>query len=682
MVGVALAFSAGAALHTGGLAWTATLLLLLILLRPRLPFHRPARGWMAVVLVGLAGALHGMGAGDSPPPVRRPVASSTVGVAAPGGDSASAGATAPLRERLRGAALARIRAAYPTEAPMVEALILAERSGLDPAVREAFTRTGAAHLLAISGFHVGVLAGWVLLLLRGVRLSRGRAALVAAGVVWGYVALLGFPTSAVRAGLLLSGAALGRLRGRPVHPLGAWGLALLVVTAADPAVLTRPGAQLSFAGALGLILWVEPWGGAVQRWLRRRVGAQGRTAALLGGVGEAVAASAAAQVATLPMAVWHFQRVAVLALPATLLATPLVSLALPGAFLGLVVHGLGLPGAGLLTGGVEALLWGTRVLLQGMGGWDPGWFLGRGSVGVATAAGVGAWLLSRGGAPRPVRVAWGVVAVAGALLAAPWAEAAARPRVVEIRALDVGQGDAIAVGTPRGRWILVDTGAGSGERLARSLVASGIRRLELLVLTHPDLDHMGAAADLLRHLPVAAVADGGSLRGTEAYQGLVEAAREEGTGWVVLQAGDAWRMDGVALEVLHPSPEWPGREPNDRSVVLALRYGDFDALLTGDIGVEVEDALLPRLAPVELLKVAHHGSRTSSGAPFLKAVRPGLSLISVGRWNRFGHPHPEVVARLEGTGSEVLRTDRHGEVTIRGREDGSWTVETARPGGD
>jgi competence protein ComEC len=564
---------------------------------------------------------------------------------------------------------------------MVEALILAERRGLDREVRNAFIRTGAAHLLAISGFHVGVLAGWIILLLRMVGLTRGRAALGAALVVWSYIALLGFPTSAVRAGLLLSGAAAGRIRGRPVHPLGAWGLALLVVAFFDPALVTRPGAQLSFAGALGLILWAEPWTRGLQRvlggdHLRDRPGRT--TSAVL----SALAASAAAQVATLPMAVWHFQRVAVLALPATLLATPLVSLALPGAFLGLAAQELGLPGATLLCGGVEALLWATRGLMEGMGGWDPGWFLGRTSVALATGAGAGAWLLTRGWARRDVRVAWSGVAVVSALLAAPWAETAVRPRALEIRVLDVGQGDAIAVGTPAGRWILVDTGAGSGERLARGLVAHGIRRLELLVLTHPDLDHMGAAAELMDHLPVRAVADGGSLRGTDAYRGLVAAARQGGVPWRALHRGAAWEMDGVRFRVLHPSADGAAAEPNDRSVVLQVTWGEFDVLLTGDISVEVERDLVPHLRPVEVLKVAHHGSRTSTGGPFLTAVRPEISVISVGRGNRFGHPALEVLGRLGAAGVTVARTDLQGTIVIRGRRDGTHTMHAPDGEGD
>ncbi|MDT8342535.1 MAG: ComEC/Rec2 family competence protein [Longimicrobiales bacterium] len=503
---MALAFSAGVALVAGAPAWCGALLAVLILLRPAWPFHRPRDAGLAVALLVAAGAA--VAAADRADRIEWTDRTAGEAPTAPPG----------FREAVRGRLQDGIRRTFPAEAPMVEALLLAERTGLDPAVRDAFTRTGAAHLLAISGFHVGILAGWVVLLLHLLRLGRARSALAAAAVVWGYVALLGFPTSAVRAALLLSGAALGRLRGRPVHALGGWGAALLLVALVDPASLTRPGAQLSFAGALGLILWVEPWGRAARRRLARIPGvgplAHGRgwRARLLGGAAEAAAASAAAQVATLPLAVWHFQRVAVLALPVTLVATPLVSLALPGALLALAAGSAGIPGGRLLAAGVEALLWATRTLMAGMAAWDPGWLLGPAGVVAATAAGVGVWRLTRRRLPRPLRVAWSAGAVAAALLLAPLLEAGRTGGRLELHFLDVGQGDAIAVGTPGGRWVLVDTGAGSGERLARTLVARGIGRLEVLVLTHPDLDHMGAAAGLASVASTMIQPSGNTLR--------------------------------------------------------------------------------------------------------------------------------------------------------------------------
>lgn len=682
MVGLALAFCAGVALGTGEALGGLALVSLLGVLRPRWPFRRPVGAAGAVLLLLAAGALHGAAAraasGEEAPPGR--------------GSAAVAG----WRGALQDAVSDRIAATFPGEAPLVDALLLARRDGMDSSVREAFTRTGAAHLLAISGFHVGVLAGWALVILRGLGASRRRAALGAAGLVWGYVALLGFPTSAVRAGLLLTAAAAGRIRGRPVHPLGAWASALLVVTLVAPGSLARAGTQLSFAGALGLLLWARPWGdqvaGVVSRALARvglveagsggggPVGATARVSRAILAAARATGASGAAQVATLPLAVWHFQRVAVLALPATLLVTPLISLALPGALLALGGSALGLPGAGLLAQGVEGLLWASRTLLEEMAGLDPGWMLGPLSVSFATAVGVGAWRASA--APRRRR--WRPGAVAGSILVAvalaPTLPARAGGPALRIHVLDVGQGDAIAIHGPEGRWILVDTGPGSGARLARELAVLGVRRLELLVLTHPDLDHIGGAAHLLRTLPVGAVLGGGGVRGTGVFSDAAAAAAARAVPWRTVRAGDGLELGDLQLHFHHPTGHEPrDTPPNERSIVFTLTWGGFDALFTGDVSDHVEVGLLPRLEPVEFLKVGHHGSRTSTAPEFLAEVRPELSVISVGRRNRHGHPAPEVVDRLLASGSRVMRTDRHGRITVVVRRDGRFGIRTPAP---
>ena len=659
---VALAFCAGLAGAGGGLVGALGLLLVLAALRPRIPFRRP--GAVALVLAAsvTAGALHGVAGRDAraldDPGVRR------TGAPPPGWRST-------VQEDLS----RRIAETFPDEGAMVDALLLARRQGMDPAVREAFTRTGAAHLLAISGFHVGVLAGWVVVVLRGLRAGRRRAALGAAVLVWGYVALLGFPTSAVRAGLLLSGAALGRLRGRPVHALGAWGTALLAVALLSPESIGAAGTQLSFAGALGLLLWARAWGETLEARLRL----PGRLRPVGSALATALAASLAAQVATLPLAVWHFQRVAVLGLPATLAATPLVSMALPGALLSLLVRGLGVPGAGLLAQGVEGLLWASRAVLAGMAGLDPGWMLGPASVLGATGAG---WIAWRGtAAPATRRWRPGAVTVS-VLLAVAWApglRTLGATDTLRIHVLDVGQGDAILLQEPGGRWILVDTGPGPGDRLLRELTRLGVRRLELLVLSHPDLDHIGGAEAVLSGLPVGAVLDGGGIRGTAAFAGVAGAAAERGVPWRIVRAGQRWRIGGLSVRIHHPSGTEPeDTPPNDLSVIFTASWEDFDALFTGDASVEVEEGILPELGPVELLKVGHHGSRTSTGPALLARVRPEWSVISVGRRNRFRHPAPEVVARLEGTGGRILRTDRMGRITLVVRRDGTVRVETER----
>jgi competence protein ComEC len=207
-----------------------------------------------------------------------------------------------------------------------------------------------------------------------------------------------------------------------------------------------------------------------------------------------------------------------------------------------------------------------------------------------------------------------------------------------------------------------------------------VRRLEAIVLTHPHLDHVGGAAAVLRAVDVGVVIDPGRPFGTDGFVDALEAAEEAGAPWAATARGERLDIDGMTLEVLHPTgePVSPDVDPNDVSVVLLVRYGAFGALLTGDAPRSVEEGLSLDGAPVQLLKVGHHGSETSSSERLLTAARPAVALVSVGRGNRFGHPHRDAVARLEAAGAEVHRTDREGALTVRARADGSWTLSAER----
>ncbi|MDT8367856.1 MAG: ComEC/Rec2 family competence protein, partial [Longimicrobiales bacterium] len=436
-----------------------------------------------------------------------------------------------MRFRLaaRSAVRERIRRLFPDHAGLIAALLLADRSDLDPERRSRFIDTGTAHLLAISGFHVGVLAGWVVMALGMARVPRPLRPGVATGIVWIYVALLGFPTSALRAALLITAFTLGRTRGRPVHPLAAWGAALAITAAVAPAALRGAGAQLSFAGSFGLIVWARPWtrslvGGAPGPGARRATRARYV-------IGAAVAASAAAQVATAGIVAWHFQRVPLVGLPASVLATPPVAIALPGALLALVLAPLA-PLAAAVAAGVAGVLDATLWLVDLLARFDGALWAGPlhlvgplvgASMGVgwvgwhARRSGPGrhlqATLRDAGARRRRARVRGGAVGAWVGFTLSPLA-AGLVERPLQMHILDVGQGDAIAIRSPRGAWTLIDTGPGPAPDLLRALARAGVRRVRTLVLTHPDLDHVGGAAGLIEALPVGRIVGPGLLRGT------------------------------------------------------------------------------------------------------------------------------------------------------------------------
>ena len=254
---------------------------------------------------------------------------------------------------------------------------------------------------------------------------------------------------------------------------------------------------------------------------------------------------------------------------------------------------------------------------------------------------------------------------------------------IEIVMIDVGQGDAIALRSPRGRWVLVDAGPPDRDSdpgahpVVRALRARAVSRLEAMFLTHPDLDHTGGAAAVLASFEVGAVYDPGIASGKEAFVGLLEEVSELGLPWRAARRGDRMEIDGLSLTVLHPSDSVAKApvDSNSASVVVHLRYGSFDALLTGDADKWAEARFVDDLAEgVEVLKVGHHGSDTSTDRVLLEVAKPELALIPVGRRNRYGHPDPAVLERLRQAGVPVRRTDQHGSVSIRARRDGSFVV--------
>lgn len=577
----------------------------------------------------------------------------------------------------------RIDRLFPDHGPLVASLLLAQRDGLDRAVRERYARAGLSHLLAISGLHVGLVAGILLLLAGALRLEpRVAAALAGAGTV-AYVLFLGAPDSAARAALQIVLVLAARVLQRPARPEALMAAAALALLARDPTALVAPGFQLSFAGVAGLLVLRGPLKRSLDRLVGRRGGKAGRWLA------DAVATSAAASLATAPVVAWHFGRVAPVGIGANLLAIPLLGAAVPAMALALLLD-LAWPGAGRFLAGGAGLLLGALDRTAAIAAAVPGGtaaVLPATGVLLAAAAGAG-YLLSRrlGRVGGPVRAAvW--AATAGAVLAA----APLRPGGdrVELHVVDVGQGDAIAIRSPAGRWLLVDAGiardgwdAGS-RRVVPYLGRRGARRLEAVIITHPDADHMGGAAAVIRAFRPRWVGDPGLPAGKAGYLRVLESAAGARTRWVALRRGLSFHLDGMDVTFLYPGPLPPDGEANASSVVLRVEYGEFSALLTGDAPASVERALVERYGPAleaDVLKVGHHGSATSTSRELLAAVAPTHALISAGRGNRYGHPHPVVLARLARHGARVYRTDRQGSVVVRGDAAGHIEVRTDRGG--
>lgn len=604
--------------------------------------------------------------------------------------------------RLRGSAQRRVREIFPRYATLVEALLLAQ-GGIDDVVRERFVRSGLAHLLSISGLHVGIIAAVLLLLVRAARLGPRVGTAIAVGGTLLYVLLIGAPHAAARSALQLGLVLTARVLQRPSDgftPLAAVALLLLAI---DPISILEPGFQLSFAGTAGII--------AMRRRLLATLPIPGPR-----GLRDGLATSVAATAATAPIAALHFGRVAPIGLVANLVAIPLTGLAVPALALSLSVGAVSPDAGRFLAGGAELLLdllYGVAAIAAAVPGgsvWIPRDAVFAGVLAVLGSAFVVARLPGvrsqpaphRPGCPgtagraapvagtrRAVRATAHAGLIAAVLIGWPVAGWSTRHATIEIHAIDVGQGDAIAIRSPRGRWLLVDTGPKTaGYDAGRAavvpfLLEHGTRRLEALILTHPDGDHIGGAPSVLDVLDVAAVADPGIAVGKPLYVSVLEEAGREGARWIAARAGQVVDVDGIRIRFLYPVPDAldAAAGANQFSVAFRLEFGEFRALFLGDLPAAAERTLVRREGEalrVDLIKVGHHGSATSTTPALLDAAKPRVAIISVGRRNRYGHPHPDVLARLERWRVRVLRTDRDGTIRVRASRDGRMEIEAAR----
>ena len=588
-----------------------------------------------------------------------------------------AGAVDALRRRAEHALTQGLR---PSEAALLRGMVLGEDERLAAPVREDFRRSGLAHVLAVSGQNVMLLAALVLALGAATGLPirpRLGAALLLIAV---YVPLAGGGPSIQRAGVMGAAGLVAALAGRPASRWYALGLAAAVTLGLNPRACADPGWQLSFAAVVSLLALAP----RLRERLRRRLPAA---------LAEVTAITLAASVGTAPLLALHFGQVSVAGLAANLLAAPLIGpvmwLGMLAVALGQVAPDLAIPFTVLAAPALVALqqlahvaAWAPLAVLDVRLGSLAGVAAAYGLLAVAvtvvaaiTAGGRPAGLRARG-PRRAAGLAVGALGVAGlAILLGSRTAPRPVPGELLVSFLDVGQGDATLLQRD-GVAVLFDTGPPDGPILRR-LAESGIERLDALVLTHAQADHEGAAPAVLRRYRPRLVLDGGSGWRSAVQRALPAAAAAAGARQVAPVAGDVIRTGALRLRVLWPprAPSgWrPEGDPNDRAVVALVSSGPFKLLLTAD----AESGVLSHLAlpRVDVLKVAHHGSEDSGLPALLARLRPRVAAIEVGRRNSYGHPAPSTLAALRRV-PVVRRTDRDGTIRlrVRGRR---VTVESA-----
>jgi competence protein ComEC len=615
-----------------------------------------------------------------------------------------------LEDLRRGAAEALARVLPEPEAGLAAGILIGLRDRVDRDLAAAFTTAGVSHVVAISGWNIAIVAAAVATFAG--RLARRRRSLITIIAILAYVAFAGASASVVRAAAMAGVVLLARESGRAGRASAALGWAATLLLLSDPGLIGDAGFQLSSLATAGLIAWATPLTG----WLER-VG-RGHLPRWLA---ESLGVSLAAQAATLPIVLVSFGRLAILSPIVNLAVVPLVAPAMAAGILALA------GGAAVLAGAPEAI---GAILAA------PGWVVLRVLVAIvqlaaalpfasatltppfdtaaalATVAGLGAATWWRRRPPRAARVATAFHAVPGQqprVAQAPQGEpgrarriaslglvvavtmvggvAMARPSgIARVTILDVGQGDAILVEGSRGGRLLVDGGP-DPDRLLVALdrrIPPWDRRIDMLILSHPHEDHVAGLPLLLERYHVARVLEPGMRGPGPGYAAwLRELSATDAPIRTGVAAGDRLTVDEIVLRVLWPIrgrvPEQPpdgGTGINNVSVVLAGEVGTHRFLLMGDVEEEIDPELLAAGLPrVDLLKVAHHGSRTATTQAFVDAVRPRIAVASAGAGNPYGHPTRVTLERLARAGARVLRTDRDGSVTV-GFEPNRLTVRT------
>ncbi len=601
-------------------------------------------------------------------------------------------------------------------AGVVKAMVFGNPNYLDRELGKSFQRTGTYHALVVSGLHAAIIGGFLFALLRLAGVAETWGAPLSMILLVGFVQLAGSQLPTIRGALMVGAYLLGRLLYRERRALNMIAAAAFIMLLVDPQDLFDVSFQLSFL-AVGLIAGiavpllertVEPYERAARdlpnedldlhlspkmaqtriawRMLAERLPVDPRNSMRFIGVvvrglawaAAVVVVSAVVQLGlSLPMAA-YFHRISASGLSANLIVAPLMSAIVPLGFAA-VATGWAVLGQ-VLSATVAAMIavveWHARLTgLEARVPSPPLWLAVLFSAALIAVA----WALEKRWRTRLGLAAAALAAVTAALVIHPFAPRLERGRL-EITALDVGQGESIFLGLPNGQTMLLDgAGLATFGRASASALDVGedvvspylwsrsVRTLDVVAISHAHYDHIGGLPALLDNFQVRELWVGNNPA-TPDYDRVLEAVRRRGVRLVRLAAGEERSLGAVVFQVLWPPPDYVprSRPSNNDSLVLRARFGERSFLLAGDIERLAETRMLAGgvLQHADVLKVPHHGSKTSTGDWFLEATRPWFAVVSAGFDNPYGHPHPDVLQRLVERRSHVLRTDRDGGITV------------------
>lgn len=594
-------------------------------------------------------------------------------------------------QRARAAMLRNLEANLtPGDASIAGAILLGERASLDDDLYEKFRRSGIVHIVCVSGLHMGLVLAVVLFLARLARLPPRAWAMAGFLALVGYSAITGFLPPVVRAAVMGAFLLGAWVLGRTTTVWAALAASAFVTLAFDPRNLIRPDWQLSYLCIASLALFSP----VIYEFLpgRDEISREAEDLNFVGRyfylpfkkfVWRPFSAILAIEAGMMPLQVSIFRYVSVVAFILNPIVIPITLVILLGAAV-VAIFGWIAPvgdGAGFLLGLVISFFVRVVNFLGGVS-WAavnvpplPPWMIflyyAVLLIGPHIAPGEGALGLSTLRQRRHMAMRLAVFVAAVVWLPA---FAHAGPNgFLDLYVLNVGQGDSLVLRFPNGKIAVIDGGRHDyGDQgqvtIAPFLKWLGAKRIDFLVATHADADHIGGLAYLIENFDVGVFIRGPDESNSASYHEMLKAIEDRGVRVEMVGAGEKIEgLGAVEAKVLNP---WPGEDNNDASVVLLIDYGDVQMLLTGDIEAPAENAMIEHgvARDIEVLKVAHHGSKTSSTEAFLDAFTPEIALISVGRNNVYGHPSKSVIERFEERGMTIARTDQLG--TLRLETDG------------
>lgn len=555
-------------------------------------------------------------------------------------------------------------------APLAKALLLGFKQDLERDTRQAFARAGLSHIMAVSGLHVGFIVAplWFLIpTIRQWKYGKLLGVFLLGTMLFLYAGITGFTVSVLRASVTAVFLTIGKLYNKSSRSINLTAAAAVFILIYDPTELFSIGFQLSFS-AVFIILLVLP---VLQFWLPNWLRIKWYAKPLM-----VVIVSIVVQIGLYPLQVYYFGEVSIISPIANALFVPWLGALVPLAILGLLLSGFVDALGYWLSIPFDAFLSGMHQFVLFVSTQEWAWYETQ----LATLLIFPFWVvfIFTLASWRIPELKWKLAIITlsiGCMVQLSMFLSTTTEGELTVTYFDVGQGDAALIQTPNGKTILIDAGVWSpGFNSGKSLIiphlqAEGITKLNAVVLSHPHADHIGGILDIMETIAIDTIYNSGFEYESNLYHNYLQRASELSIPVKAVTAGDRLFVDPSILAlVLAPEGEKFNSDPNQHSVVLEIVYGDTEFLFTGDAGEDQEERILENYGTIlntDILKVGHHGSKTSSGLAFMSATTPEIAITSLAEQNKFRHPHAEAVLRIAQFSDSMLFTSRDKAIILK-----------------